>query len=158
MFILTHPVNFLVGGNRSARRKPTTFGRVWTSSFHMRGALGSTNIVNVVTENRTRNLRGERSDHYAIMENIKYERFWTNFLLDVSRINNSFQTSWSRWLRCHINNWCRKILQQWKRSQWFGKYPSRGTWKNGWKSITKVGQINQGLCIFTTQSPAWIDE
>ncbi len=60
MFILTHPVNFPVGGNRSARRKPTTFGRVLTDSFHMRGALGSSDIEKVLTENRTRSLRGER--------------------------------------------------------------------------------------------------
>ena len=60
VFILTHPVNFPVGGNRSARRKPTTFGRVLTNSFRISGALGSGNIGNVLTENRTRNLRGER--------------------------------------------------------------------------------------------------
>jgi hypothetical protein len=35
VFILTHPVNFPVGGNRSTRRKPTTFGRALTDSFHM---------------------------------------------------------------------------------------------------------------------------
>ena len=39
MFILTHPVwpvlsTFPVGGNRSTRRKPTTFGRALTDSFH----------------------------------------------------------------------------------------------------------------------------
>ena len=60
VFILTHSVNFSVGGNRSARRKPTTFGRVLTDSFHMSGALGSSNIEKVLSENRTRNLRGER--------------------------------------------------------------------------------------------------
>ena len=60
VFILTHPVNFPVGGNRSARRKPTTFGRVLTSSFHMSEALGSSNIEKVLSENRTRSLRGER--------------------------------------------------------------------------------------------------
>ncbi len=60
MFILAHPVNFPVGGNRSARRKPTTFGRVLTDSFHMSRALGSSNIEKVLAENRTRNLRGER--------------------------------------------------------------------------------------------------
>ncbi len=60
MLTLTLPVNFPVGGNRSARRKPTTFGRVLTDSFHMSGALGSSNIENVLTESRTRNLRGER--------------------------------------------------------------------------------------------------
>ncbi len=49
-----------MGGNRSARRKPTTFGRVLTDSFHMSGVLGSSNIENVLAENRTRNLRGER--------------------------------------------------------------------------------------------------
>ena len=53
MFILTHPVNFPVGGNRSARRKPTTFGRVLTDSFHMKRALYSSNIETVLTENRT---------------------------------------------------------------------------------------------------------
>ncbi len=57
MFILTHPVNFPVGGNRSARRKPATFGRVLTDSFRMSGALGSSNIEKVLSENRTRNLR-----------------------------------------------------------------------------------------------------
>ena len=67
MFILTHPVNFPVGGNRSARRKPTTFGRVLTNFFHMSGALGSSNIEKVLAENRTRNLRdeGRGSDHCA---------------------------------------------------------------------------------------------
>ena len=60
MFILTHPVNFPVGGNRSARRKPTTFGRVLTDSFHMSKALRSSNIEKVLSEIRTRNLRGER--------------------------------------------------------------------------------------------------
>jgi hypothetical protein len=34
MFILTRPVNFPVEGNRSARRKPTTFGRALTDSSH----------------------------------------------------------------------------------------------------------------------------
>ncbi len=33
VFVLTHPVNFPVGGNRSARRKPTTFGRVLTTDL-----------------------------------------------------------------------------------------------------------------------------
>ncbi len=36
------------------------FGRVLTNSFHMSGALGSSNTENVLTENRTRNLRNER--------------------------------------------------------------------------------------------------
>ena len=44
VFILTHPVNFPVGGNRRAWRKPTTFGRVLTNSFHMSEAMGSSNI------------------------------------------------------------------------------------------------------------------
>ena len=57
VFILTEPVNFPVGGNRSVRRKPTTFGRVLTNSFHMSGALDSNNVL---AENRTRNFRGER--------------------------------------------------------------------------------------------------
>ncbi len=57
---ITHPVNFPVGGNWSAQRKPTTFGRVLTNSFHMSGALGSSNIVEVLSENRTRSLRSER--------------------------------------------------------------------------------------------------
>ena len=35
-FIFTHPVNFPVGGNRSAWRKPTTCGRALTDSFHIR--------------------------------------------------------------------------------------------------------------------------
>ena len=39
-----------VGGNRSARRKPTTFGRVLTNSFRMSGALGSSNIEKVLKE------------------------------------------------------------------------------------------------------------
>ncbi len=60
VLILTHPVNFPVGGNRSARRKSTTFGRVLTDSLHMSRALGSSNIEKVLAENRTRNLRGER--------------------------------------------------------------------------------------------------
>ncbi len=30
---LTHPVNFLVGGNRSTRRKPTTFRRALTCAL-----------------------------------------------------------------------------------------------------------------------------
>ena len=59
VFILTHPLNFPVGGNRSARRKPTTFDRVLTNSFHMSEALGSSNIEKVLSENRTRSLRGE---------------------------------------------------------------------------------------------------
>ncbi len=63
MFILTHPVNFPVGGNRSARRKPTTFGRVLTDSFHMSGALSSSDIKNVLTENR---IRGESWKHPEI--------------------------------------------------------------------------------------------
>ena len=50
MFTLTQPVNFPVGGNQSARRKPTTFGRVLTHSFHMSRALGSSNIEKVLTE------------------------------------------------------------------------------------------------------------
>ena len=54
------PLQLPVGGNRSARRKPTTFGRVLTNFFHMSGALGSSNIEKVLAENRTRNLRGER--------------------------------------------------------------------------------------------------
>ena len=58
--IPTHPVNFPVGGNRSTRRKPTTFGRALTNSFHMSGALGSSNIEKVLAENQTSNLRGER--------------------------------------------------------------------------------------------------
>ncbi len=41
-------------------RKPTTFGRVLTNSFHMSEALGSGNIEKVLSENRTRSLRGER--------------------------------------------------------------------------------------------------
>ncbi len=57
MFILTHPVNFLVGGNRSARRKPTTFGRVLTNSIRMSGTLG---IGPATSE-----VKGERSDHCA---------------------------------------------------------------------------------------------
>ncbi len=57
VFILTHPVNFPVGRNWSARRKPTTFGRVLTDSFHMSRALGSSNIAKEV--------RDERSDHCA---------------------------------------------------------------------------------------------
>ncbi len=60
VFILTHPVNFPVEGDRSAWRKPTTFGRVLTDFFHMSGALGSSNIEKVLSENRTRSLRGER--------------------------------------------------------------------------------------------------
>ena len=56
VIVLTHPVNFLVGGNQRTRRKPTTFGRVLTDSFHMSEALGSSNNENVLTENRTRNL------------------------------------------------------------------------------------------------------
>ena len=63
MFILTHPVNFPVGGNRSARRKPTTFGRVLTDSFHMSGALASSSIENVFIGNRTPQVKGEPSDH-----------------------------------------------------------------------------------------------
>ncbi len=35
VFILTHPSTFPVGGNRSALRKPTTFGKALTDSFHM---------------------------------------------------------------------------------------------------------------------------
>ncbi len=59
VFILTHPVNFPVGENRSAR-KNSRLSAVLTNSFHMSGALSSSNIENVLTENRTRNLRGER--------------------------------------------------------------------------------------------------
>ena len=36
LFILTHPFNFPVGGNWSSRRKPKTFGRALTDSFHIR--------------------------------------------------------------------------------------------------------------------------
>ncbi len=60
VFILIHPVNFPVGGNRSARRKPTTFDRVLTDSFHMSRALGSSYVEKVLAENRTCNLRWKR--------------------------------------------------------------------------------------------------
>ncbi len=56
--ILTHPVNFPVGGNRSARRKPTTFGRALTNSFHTKVRLTLRTFS--CTKNRTRDLRGER--------------------------------------------------------------------------------------------------
>ena len=64
MFILTHPVNFPVGGNRSARRKPTTFGRVLTDSFHMNGALGLSNI-DLRIKPAASEVKGKRSDHCA---------------------------------------------------------------------------------------------
>ena len=35
-------------------------GRLLTNSFHMSGALSSSNIEKVLTENRIRSLRGER--------------------------------------------------------------------------------------------------
>ena len=35
MFILTRPVNFPVERNRSSWRKPRTFDRAWTDSFHI---------------------------------------------------------------------------------------------------------------------------
>ncbi len=38
-----------VGGNRSARRKPTTFGRVLTNSFQMSATLGSSNTENILS-------------------------------------------------------------------------------------------------------------
>ncbi len=63
VFILTHPVNFPVGGNRSARRKPTTFGRVLTDSFRMsRVALGKFPLR---IEPATSEVKGERTDHCA---------------------------------------------------------------------------------------------
>ena len=40
---------------RSARRKPTTFGRVLTDSSRVSEALGSSNTEKVLAENRTRN-------------------------------------------------------------------------------------------------------
>ncbi len=67
MFILTHPVNFSVGGNLSARRKPTTFGRVLTDSFHMSGALVRVTLrkVSLRIEPAASEVKGERSDHWA---------------------------------------------------------------------------------------------
>ena len=52
-------VNFPVGGNRNARRKPSTFGgvHVLINSFHMSGALGSSNMEKVLSENRSRSYR-----------------------------------------------------------------------------------------------------
>ena len=35
VFILTHPVNFSCGRKSETRRKPTSFGRALTDSFHM---------------------------------------------------------------------------------------------------------------------------
>ena len=52
-FILTHPPTFPVGGNRSARRKPTTFGRALAYSFHMRNSKSPDGESNP-------RLRGER--------------------------------------------------------------------------------------------------
>ena len=44
-----------------------TFGRVLTDSFHMSGALVSSNIEKVLSENRTAasEVKSERSDHCA---------------------------------------------------------------------------------------------
>ncbi len=52
---LFHPVNFPVGENQSAWKKL--------------GALGSSNSENVLTGNRTRKVKGERSDHCGTCEN-----------------------------------------------------------------------------------------
>ncbi len=49
MFILTHLVNVLVERKPERPEKP-----------HDSRPLGSSNIENVLTENRTRNLRGEK--------------------------------------------------------------------------------------------------
>ncbi len=67
VFIQTHPVNFPVGGNQSAQTETPTFGRVLTNSFRIGGALGSSNIENVLTENEpaTSEVKGECSDHCA---------------------------------------------------------------------------------------------
>ena len=48
----TNPVNISSGGNRSTRRKPTTFDRALTNSSHMK--------KRVQTEIRTHDLRGKR--------------------------------------------------------------------------------------------------
>ena len=55
-FILTHPPTFAVGGNRSARRKPTTFGRALAYSFQR-----------ALMENRTHDteVKGARANHCA---------------------------------------------------------------------------------------------
>ena len=53
------PVNFRVGGNRSTRRKPTTFGRALTILFSHEDWV-RVHIKMNLTGDRTQNLRGER--------------------------------------------------------------------------------------------------
>ena len=74
VFILTHPVNFPVGGNR---RKPTTFGRVLTNSFHMSEALGSSITLRTFSlriEPATSEVKGERSDHFPYFSSLNTNR------------------------------------------------------------------------------------
>ena len=58
-YYLTHPVSFPMGGNRSTRRKPTTFGRALTILFSHENWV-RVHIKMNLTGDRTRNLRGER--------------------------------------------------------------------------------------------------
>ncbi len=58
--IPTHPVNIPCGTEREYPQRTHDFWQSVTGSFRMSGALGSSGIENVLTEDRTRNLRGER--------------------------------------------------------------------------------------------------
>ena len=54
-YYLSYPVNLPAGGNRSTRRKPTTFGRALTILFSHEDW-----VLVYLTGDRTRSLRGER--------------------------------------------------------------------------------------------------
>ena len=59
LYYLTHLSTFPVGGNRSTRRKPTTFGRALTILF-LHEDWVRVHIKMNLTGDRTRNLRGEK--------------------------------------------------------------------------------------------------
>ena len=63
---LTHPVTFPVGGNRSTRWKPTTFGRALTSTLFTWG-LGSSHIekFSLRFEPTTFEVKGKCANHFA---------------------------------------------------------------------------------------------
>ena len=54
------PCQLPCGRKPDRSEKTHGFGRVLTNSLHQSGTLGSSNIENILTENRTRNLRGKR--------------------------------------------------------------------------------------------------
>ncbi len=108
--ILTHPVNFSVRGNRSARRKPTTFGRVLTNSFHMNEALSSSNVENVLTENRTRNLRDERRALWPLRHRFPGEMFTWRYKRVTREMNILLCKRFVRETRQAGRNFCQQIL------------------------------------------------